>query len=123
MTDRMIDSGANDFADNPYESELCSYCGESIDNLNADDVNVIRYTLDGETRVCCERCFWGWIEEEKEYDEALMILRNRIPGESTGLQAIDTDSQALEKALEQAIITRVSYESAIFALKDMKGVA
>ena len=122
MTDRMIDSGANDFADNPYESdddERCYCCDDAID----EDEHKIRFVLDGKEVVCCEWCFWGWIEEEKDYDEALMILRNRIPGESTGIQAIDTDSQALEKALEQAIITRVSYESAIFALKDMKGVA
>lgn len=114
VTDQICDD-----TDEFDEDERCYYCDDAIDA----EEHKIRFVLDGKETVCCERCFWGWIEEDKDYEEALMILRNRIPGESTGIKAIDNDRISLEKALEQAIITRAFYESAISALKIMKGVA
>ena len=114
VTDQICDE-----TDEFDEDERCYYCDDAID----EDEHKIRFILDGKETICCERCFWQWIEEERDYEEALMILRNRITGESTGIQAIDNDSQALEKAIEQAITTQMCYVSAIFAIKDMKGVA
>ena len=116
VTDQICDD-----TDEFDEDERCYYCDDAIDA----EEHKIRFILDGKKTVCCERCFWQWIEEDKDYEEALMILRNRIHGESTGIPAIDDEEMvdALEAELEEAYYAMLKYDAAMISMRAMRRVA
>lgn len=99
------------------EEELCEYCGDWY-----PEEKYIRYISDGRELCCCEKCFWGLIEEDGAYEDAIMILRNRLPGE-TGITAVDERAAELIEQLEAAEMAMLKYKCALYDINRIKGAA
>lgn len=135
MSDRMMDSGANDFADNPYNPELCFYCGgtwERDGEWDIDDMGMIRYIgWDGAEMVCCADCFYdliGWTEMQQhtnkqgtDYREALDILENRVRVK-TGIHVVDEHEAELKAFLRRMVEIEEEIASMTMRMKRL-GVA
>lgn len=136
MTDRMIDSGANDFADNPYNPELCYYCGgtwERDGEWDIDDMGMIRYIgWDGTEMVCCADCFYdmiGWTEMQQhtnkqgtDYREALDILENRVRVK-TGIHVVDEHEAELTAFLRRMVEIETEVALTVRRMKKIGGAA
>lgn len=120
------------------EEELCEYCGEEISGSSPGTAffrrtpgssgdwypkeKYIRYVFEGKERCCCEKCFWGLIEEDAAYEDAIMILRNRLPGE-TGIPAVDERADELIEQLEAAYMAELKHKCALYDINRIKGAA
>lgn len=102
------------------DEPICDYCGEYD-----PEEKKIWFVYEGKTMYCCESCFREWIHDEKEhdYEEAIMILRNRLPG-VTGIADVDEHPDELIESLEEARQAELMQSAALYRIMNIeKGVA
>lgn len=98
------------------DGEICTYCGDWDPKEQH-----IYYVFDGKVRSCCENCFFGMIEEDLMYEEAIMILRNRL-GDNTGILAVDLFADRMIAELEKANQAQLVHDCAMYAIEKLRKV-
>jgi hypothetical protein len=98
------------------DETLCFYCGE----WEPEDKHIY-FVLDGKVECCCEKCLWGMIEEDGMYEDAIMVLRNRI-GNNTGILAVDMMADKLIAELERANEAQLRRDGALYQISKLMKV-
>lgn len=98
------------------DDTLCFYCGE----WETEDKHIY-FVLDGKVECCCEKCLWGMIEEDGMYEDAIMVLRNRI-GNNTGILAVDMMADKLIAELERANEAQLRRDGALYQISKLMKV-
>lgn len=102
--------------DDEDDRTLCDYCGDwEVDEKH------IYYVVDGKVKCCCETCFFGMINEDYLYDDALMILQNRL-GNNTGILAVDLFSDRMIEELKKANEAHLRRNSALYEIEMLRKV-
>lgn len=103
--------------DDEFEDEtLCLYCGD----WDHEDKHIF-FVHDGKVECCCEKCLWGMIEEDGMYEDAIMVLRNRL-GNNTGILAVDLMSDELIAELERANEAQLRRDGALYQISKLMKV-
>lgn len=111
--DEMVEIDVVDFEE---EGMLCFSC----DGWDPEDKHIY-FVRDGKADCCCERCFRELIEEDGKYDQALMILHNRL-GNNTGIAAVDLMADRLVDEIEKAKMAEKERNSALYQIVKMMKV-
>lgn len=95
---------------------ICFYCGD----WEPEDKHIY-FAMDGKVECCCEKCLFGLIEEDEAYEDAMMVIRNRI-GSDTGILAVDLCADQFCEHLEKANIAKIAKDSAHYHMKKLREV-
>jgi hypothetical protein len=95
------------------ERTICFYCGD----WEPEDKHIY-FALDGKVECCCEKCLFGLIEEDGMYEDAIMVLENRI-GSKTGILAVDLMADRLIAELKKANEAQLRRDGALYQISKM----
>lgn len=95
------------------DETLCFYCGE----WEPEDKHIY-YVFEGKICCCCEKCLWGMIEEDGMYEDAILVLENRI-GNNTGILAVDLMADRLIAELKKANEAQLRRDGALYQISKM----
>jgi hypothetical protein len=98
------------------ERTRCFYC----DEWDPEDKHIY-FVYNGKVECCCEKCLWGLIHEDRSYEDAIMVLQNRVGG-STGITAVDMMADRLIQQLEKANEAEMRRDSALYSIEEIRRV-